>query len=356
MDVNYRPALLLQLILIFLSSNFIIQAQSTILLWENDKAIGVQYTPKQKLDSISSEDYHIFFEELETPILAKVNIGKDIITFRPFVPFTKGKKYKISGKEEEIVFVVPKPENSTTKVSSFFPQSKTLPLNVLKIRLEFSSPMSQNHSHQYVKVFRNGSEIAEYPFLKLENELWNNDQTELTLWFDPGKIKRGLLSRKSKGANFSLGDEIEIQIQNSWPDIDGNRLDQEYSYQFTIADTDKLRPDPEQWDVFAPAAGTMDPLAILIKEELDSKLLTEGIEIYDGVNNVSGEFVIKKKGFALFFYPAEPWKKSNYEIIVNPKLEDLAGNNLIRLFDNDLHKKHQGKTILKKISFQTLPN
>ena len=38
------------------------------------------------------------------------------------------------------------------------------------------------------------------------------------------------------------------------------------------------------------------------------------------------------------FYPAEPWNTGNYMIEVEGRLEDLAGNNLNRLFEKDLHK------------------
>lgn len=41
------------------------------------------------------------------------------------------------------------------------------------------------------------------------------------------------------------------------------------------------------------------------------------------------------------FVPEVPWKKGEYVLLVNPVLEDLAGNNLDRLFDTDLSKSFQ---------------
>ena len=38
-------------------------------------------------------------------------------------------------------------------------------------------------------------------FLELENELWNPEHTQLTLWLDPGRIKRDLIPNQRKRAS-----------------------------------------------------------------------------------------------------------------------------------------------------------
>jgi hypothetical protein len=44
------------------------------------------------------------------------------------------------------------------------------------------------------------------------------------------------------------------------------------------------------------------------------------------------------------FVPSQPWRADRYEIVVDPRLEDLAGNSLAWLFDEDLAAKGRGTT------------
>jgi hypothetical protein len=36
------------------------------------------------------------------------------------------------------------------------------------------------------------------------------------------------------------------------------------------------------------------------------------------------------------FEPQSPWEEDRYLVVVDPRLEDLAGNSVIRVFDRDL--------------------
>ncbi|MEJ7769338.1 MAG: Ig-like domain-containing protein, partial [Chitinophagaceae bacterium] len=87
-----------------------------------------------------------------------------------------------------------------------------------------------------------------------------------------------------------------------------------------------------------PKAGTMDPLRIILREPLDNFLLRETIQILDNNNKViNGSFTVSGKETQLYFVPAQQWKTGRYRLRVADDLEDLAGNNLARLFDRDLH-------------------
>ena len=67
-----------------------------------------------------------------------------------------------------------------------------MPENLLKIYLRFSHPMREGQSDKYISLIKNGKDTLPDVFLNLQPELWNEDRTVLTVWLDPGRIKRDL--------------------------------------------------------------------------------------------------------------------------------------------------------------------
>ena len=50
---------------------------------------------------------------------------------------------------------------------------------------------------------------------------------------------------------------------------------------------------------------------------------------------IKGKILIKKEDRSFSFYPDKLWTSGNYYLKTDSRLEDLAGNNLNRLFDRD---------------------
>ncbi len=44
------------------------------------------------------------------------------------------------------------------------------------------------------------------------------------------------------------------------------------------------------------------------------------------------------------FEPQSPWEEGQHQVTVDPRLEDLAGNSLIRVFDRDLMRAEDAPT------------
>ena len=69
-------------------------------------------------------------------------------------------------------------------------------------------------------------------------------------------------------------------------------------------------------------------------------LLKNAIRIVDNAGNVvNGVIEIEAKETILHFTPSAAWSAGDYTLEIESRLEDLAGNNLNRLFDKDLTKK-----------------
>src|SRR5262249_43958630 len=119
------------------------------------------------------------------------------------------------------------------------------------------------------------------PFLELHEELWSNDGTRFTLLFDPGRIKRGLKPREEVGPVLEAGKAYELVIGRDWSDAMGRPLKNEFRKSFRSGNPDEISPDPKNWSVRAPSAGTLDPVEVRFPEPLDRALLDRLITVQD---------------------------------------------------------------------------
>jgi hypothetical protein len=49
------------------------------------------------------------------------------------------------------------------------------------------------------------------------------------------------------------------------------------------------------------------------------------------------------------FTPTAPWPAGRYEVVVQPTVEDLAGNNVGKLFEVDLQQTEEGRPELSPV-------
>ena len=65
--------------------------------------------------------------------------------------------------------------------------------------------MQEGQALENITVIKNGKDTIPSIFLDLQPELWNKERTILTLWLDPGRIKRDLQPNKKLGLPLELG-------------------------------------------------------------------------------------------------------------------------------------------------------
>src|SRR5262249_18393507 len=152
----------------------------------------------------------------------------------------------------------------------------------LKFYLYFSAPMSRGEVYERVKLFDEKGKAVEMPFLELEQELWDPSGRRLTLFIDPGRIKRGLKPREEVGPVLEEGKKYTLVIDKGWPDANGNPLKETYRKAFRALAPDDTQPDPKAWKVQAPAAGTRDPLRVTFPRPLDQALAERLVWAADG--------------------------------------------------------------------------
>ena len=311
--------------------------------WNGEKAEGViipiTLVPDVMHDSIGAL-LQVRLNSSATPIMhEELTVGSESITFKPLIPFTRGLKYDVvlSNKLIGQFEIPPVNTNDRTEVVSVYPTTDTLPENTLKLYVNFSKPMREGQALNNIAVIKNENDTLRSTFLDLDKELWNSERTVLTLWFDPGRIKRDLQPNKTLGAPLQENNHYKIIISENWMDERGLALRSNYQKNFLVGKRDNTSPDPSNWTINQPKASTRDVLSIDLLESLDYLLLKNAIQVNnsDG-NTINGSFEPAEKETILNFTPDKAWTPGEYLIRIETRLEDLAGNNLNRLFDRDI--------------------
>jgi hypothetical protein len=262
--------------------------------------------------------------------------------FEPRFPLAPGVRYRAVFRPErsrpiEAEFSIPRPPSLPTRIEALYPSAARVPENLLKIYLYFSAPMSRGEAYRRIRLIELASGRAvEDPFLELDEELWDRQGRRLTIFFDPGRIKRGLRPREEAGPVLREGERYAIQIDRAWPDAAGNPLARSFEQEFAAGPPDERQPDPKEWKISPPRGGSRDPLVIAFPEPLDHALLLRVLAVLDAAGNaVPGEVGVESSDTRWRFVPAAAWRSGEHRLRVGSTLEDLAGNSIGRPFEID---------------------
>jgi hypothetical protein len=274
-------------------------------------------------------------------ILGSYETGSQAVVFRPLLPFSRGLSYEVWLRGELLdTFSIPNPGGgSGSSVVRIHPQIDTVPSNLLKFYIEFSGPMQEGQALEHLHLIRDGIDTAQDAFLNLQPELWNMGGNVLTVWFDPGRIKRDLQPNRALGPPLLPGHRYELSIDPYWRDAKGDSLSQSHSWKFFTSGADRESPDVSGWVRTNPIRNTRSAFFIKFPEPLDYMLLKNALQVYRGAQLIEGTAQIDSMQREYRFYPSSPWQPGEYALKVESRLEDLAGNNLYRLFDEETEAK-----------------
>ena len=319
------------------------QKEEISIVWEQNRAKAF-VIPKSVFYSGDIDQLQVRLQQQVQPVLGQFDEEDDAIVFKPVVPLTPGLIYEIYYQKKIVGSVsIPIPANAKqTVLVNLFPTADTVPENLLKIYLQFSGPMREGEALQYVHLLNENKDTLQDIFLDLPTELWNKERTELTLWLDPGRIKRDLIPNRKMGNPLKKGNWYTLVVSPGWKDVQGFSLTKTIEKNFFVEGRDGHVPELASWNIQTPKAGTKKPLQINFGESLDYFLLGETISILNHKNEIiPGEIKITDREKRIAFTPQQFWKQGNYRIQVKAILEDLAGNNLNRLFDRDTKTQKQ---------------
>jgi hypothetical protein len=283
-------------------------------------------------------------------MLGTYRVEGNSIRFEPQYPLVPGLSYQASfrltelhgfrGDRRELTAVVRVPARSltpSTVVTQVYPTADVLPENLLKFYVHFSAAMSRGNIYDYIRLLNADGKQVELPFLEIDEELWDDSTTRLTVFIDPGRIKRGVLPLEDVGPALESGKRYTLVIDSKWQDGAGKPLKESFQKLFLVGAPDREPPDPAKWSVQLPASGTQNPLVVLFPEPMDNALTQRYLHITDVSGKlVEGQISLTDNERRWSFQPVGPWKRGQHQLIVQTTIEDLAGNNIGKPFDVDL--------------------
>lgn len=285
------------------------------------------------------------------PVLGSYAVRSNTVCFEPQFPLVREVRYRAvcdpsaapgaAGPNGELLtalFQLPSPGRiSSTRVAGIYPSARVLPENLLKFYLHFSAPMSRGHIYDYIHLFDDKGKEVELPFLEIDEELWNPELTRLTLFIDPGRIKRGVRPLEEIGPALQEGKRYTLVIDRAWKDGQGIPLKESFRKSFKVAAPDRAPLDPAGWKIQAPKSGTRRPATLVFSKPMDHALAQRIIHVTDKAGQlVPGQTALRDEEREWTFVPDAPWTSGLHRLLIETTLEDLAGNNIGKPFEVDL--------------------
>lgn len=224
----------------------------------------------------------------------------------------------------------------TAEVVGIYPSVPEVPRNLLRCYVWFSAPMAGGDARRCIALTgADGHPLAGALFDG--PELWDARRQRLTVLLDPARIKRGLVPHRQAGYPLKKGSAIRLVVDPGFRDATGTPLRRGASRRYAVGGDERRLVDPGRWAVAVPAPGTTGALRVVFDRPLDHGLALRCLEVVDPAGRpISGTVAIGPQEQSWSLTPDRPWVPGSHRLVVDPVLEDLAGNSVRRVFDRDL--------------------
>jgi hypothetical protein len=281
------------------------------------------------------------------PVLGTYLVAGRTLRFTPAFPFDPGRQYQVrfdastigggsGGTVLTAAVGLPAPTTApSTTVVAIYPSGDVLPENLLRMYVTFSAPMSAASGIGHLELLGPDGVPVEAAFLPLDYEFWSPDRTRFTVFFDPGRVKRGILPNRQSGRALVRGGRYTLVVKTTWRDANGLPLKEEFRRTFTAGPADMQPLDTGNWRIHPPETGSRAPLSVQFPEALDHGLLTRALGVRRAGQSIDGDGRVEDGETRWTFTPREPWSTGRYELMALSILEDRAGNQIGRAFEVD---------------------
>jgi hypothetical protein len=299
----------------------------------------------------------------DTPMAGRYVADTGSLEFHPQFPLDPGRGYVArldparlptprDAPVVETMLSLPAPVLSpSTVVSNISPTSGTWPENLLRFYVYFSAPMSRQSALGVVHLVDDAGKEVEEALLPLDIDLWNAEHTRYTVFFDPGRVKKGVRPNLEMGRALVEGRRYAIVVDAAWRDAQGQPLKSLYRHEFRAGPAVEQPLAPREWRIGAPVAGTRDALVVTFPWALDQGLLQRAIGVARARGAaVTGQIRVDTAETRWSFVPAEPWTRGAHELVVLTLLEDPSGNKVGRAFEADAFQPVSPDAAAERIS------
>ena len=355
--------------LILKCSGVVAQATPELVLPEDKHGIV-----KVKRSSFSSQEEEVLhYDDLavfvkndrntytSNAIQGKHRIDGNYLTFKPYFPFEYGMNYVVRTSNKKSAktytyqsFQIEKERTvEQAAVVAIYPSANQLPENLLRFYIYFNTPMKKGQALKQIQLVDEEGGIDQYAFMEFKQELWSADGKRLTLLFDPGRIKRGLSTNELRGPALLAGKPYELIISGDWKDVYGQPLSISLTKKIEVVSPYHLPITLSNWRINPPRKNSHDKLTLHFDRIIDHALLSSMVTIVDEEENpINGYWEIAAEEQSVLFLPKEKWPQGNYKIIIDSRLEDVAGNNLQNLLDHHTTDKANNNKTHHYIDFK----
>jgi hypothetical protein len=280
------------------------------------------------------------------PLAGTYTLTATGVRFDPQFPLVPGREYVAivhdipGGKPMLARLSLPKPPpGPRVSVAEVYPSSNRLPENTLRFYIHFSGPVARGDVYRHLKLVRDDGVEVKEPFLELPEELWANEGDRLTVFFHPGRVKRGLVPREEDGPVLEEGRTYTLTISGKWEDTEGRPIVAAFKKTFTAGPPDDHPVDLANWSLVPPRADSDTPLIVKLSKPLDHALLSRVVWVADAAGKkVPGTLTVGGGERVLTFVPAKPWARGEYRLVADTRLEDVCGNRVGEPFEVDEFK------------------
>jgi hypothetical protein len=326
--------------------------------------------------SLTNEEWsallRVAVDDTAPGMLGDYSVAGGALRFTPAFPLDPGRPYRVrfdparlpgaGGLNAPIVATVGQPARDATPstvVTRVYPTADAVPENLLRMYIEFSEPMGRPSGIEHMKLLDESGREIPGAFLPLDYEFWSPDHTRFTAFFDPGRVKGGILPNQQMGRALRAGRSVTLVIGHEWRDQYGRPLKEDFRRVLRVGPAEDQPLDTATWRIQPPAAGGRDGLIVSFPKPLDHALLMRalGVRRYDRA--VEGDVIIDQAETRWTFTPKQPWRAGTYQLLALDTLEDVAGNQIGRAFEVDnfdtVDKSPNPKSILIPFTIGSSP-
>jgi hypothetical protein len=288
-------------------------------------------------------------------MLGRYSVANRTLRFEPAFPLDPGREYVVrfdptavagagataasrlaAASALESTVGLPAPDRApSTVVARVYPTGDEVPENFLRMYVEFSGPMGRRSGIDYMKLLDESGKEIEGAFLPLDYEFWSPDHRRFTVFFDPGRVKDGILPNRQMGRPLRPDRTVTLVISREWRDEHGLPLKEDFRRTLRVGPPDERPLDPASWRIQAPPAGGRDAFVVTFPEPLDHGLLMRALAVRRHGEALEGDIAVPAGEKQWTFVPKDPWRTGDHELFALDILEDLAGNQIGRAFEVD---------------------
>jgi hypothetical protein len=215
-----------------------------------------------------------------------------------------------------------------------YPTAEVLPSNLLRIFVYFPRPMDRSEILSHIALVDAAGREVDGAFLSNRYDLWSPDATRLTVLLDPGRVKTGLAAHDAMGRALEEGQRYTLVVRAMADDAQGCPLGAETAHAFVAGPADLNPPAPGDWALNQPEIGTRGPLTVDLGGPHDHLSLAYRLRVLDAAGNpVRGRIDLGAGERLWHFTPVDAWPDAPHRLVIDERLEDLAGNRPGALFD-----------------------